>query len=150
MPQENNDVLISISLMERAIALMKEDTREPVRKSSLTQVERMLNNVLIKIVPFTKESLILVPCMEVLELIKVMLEDASFEETDNESKTLIVKKLKDSLNFMYLFAGKHYMTNEFSYSMGLSDILKRVVDNCIANNFYFGYDNILRAEGAID
>jgi hypothetical protein len=42
------------------------------------------------------------------------------------------------------------MTNEFSFSLGTADILKRIVDGCLNNNFYFGIDEQLRREGVID
>ena len=147
---ENNDILIAVSLVERALTLMKEDSREPIKKNALLQVNKLLDNSLAKFTPYTKEVLMLTPCVEIVELIKLLTEDATFVETDNQSKTLIIKKLHDCLDSLYLFAGKFYIENEFSFSLGISDLLKRIVSNCVANNYFFGYDTILRAEGEID
>lgn len=151
MNQEpKNDVLICVSLLERSITLLKENTRETIKRSTVEQIKKNLESILIKLTPYCKEVMILSPIMEIIELISIVVADETFVETDNETKVVMVDKLKSSLYALYLFAGKFYMTNEFSFSLGTADILKRIVDGCLNNNFYFGIDEQLRREGVID
>lgn len=145
----NNDILICLSLIERVLPMLKENTRETIKKASLEQINRNLENALSKLVPYCKEAVILTPIMEMIELIKVIKQDDTFVETDNETKKVLVLKTKAALGPLYVFAGKFYIENEFTYSLGLNDLLKRIVDMCLSSEFYFGYDELLRSEGAI-
>lgn len=146
---KTNDILISISLLERTLAFMGENTREPIRKSTLEQISRLVDMAVDKFAAYGRDVLILVPLTEVTQLIEVIVSDETFAETDNETKKLLISKVKEALANLYLFAGKFYTANEFEYSMGLGDLIKRIVDNCISSNYYFGYDVLLRQEGAI-
>lgn len=147
---KTNDILISVSLLERSLAFMGENTREPIRKSTLVQINRLINTAIGKFINYGKDVLILVPLTEVTQLIEVMVSNETFAETDNESKKMLVNKVKEALTSLYLFAGKFYTTNDFDFSMGQEALLRRIVDSCLASNYYFGYDVILRQEGAID
>lgn len=146
---ENKDVLIAVSLCERVLAMLKENTRETVKKTAVNSIKKNLETILVKIIPYTKDVMITTPIMEMLELIKIIEQDSSFVETDNETKQALVWKTKLALSQLYLFAGKFYIDHEFPYSMGIADMLKRIIDACLASGFYFGYDEILRKEGSI-
>ena len=145
----NNDVLICVALMERVLPMLKENTRETIKKSSLEQVNRNLENALSKLVPYCKDAVILTPIMEMIELISVIKQDETFVETDNETKKVLGLKTKAALSGLYVFAGKFYITNEFNYSMGLDDLLKRIIEVCMSSEFYFGYDELLRSQGQV-
>lgn len=146
---ENKDVLIAVSLLERVLALTKENTRETVKKVTLNTIKKNLETVLVKVIPYTKDATITTPIMEMLELIKIIEQDSTFVETDNETKETLVWKTKAALGPLYVFAGKFYMEHEFPFSLGVADMLKRIVDACIINDFYFGIDEELRREGSI-
>ncbi len=147
---ENKDILIAVSLSERVLLMLKENTRETIKKATLNSIKKNLEMILVKVVNHTNDVMITTPIMEMLELIKVVDADTTFVETDNETKEALVWKIKASLSNLYIFAGKFYMTHEFEYSMGVSDLLKRIIDACLAAGFYFGYDEALRKEGEID
>ena len=146
---KTNDILISVSLLERSLAIMGENTREPIRKSTLIQINRLINTSIGKFINYGKDVLILVPLTEVTQLIEVMVSNETFAETDNESKKLLISKVREALVSLYLFAGKFYTSNDFDYAMGQEALLRRIVDSCLKSNYYFGYDVILRQEGAI-
>ncbi len=67
-------------------------------------------------------------------------EQPTFVETDMESKQIIINELSKALNELYKFAGKYYTTNHFTYNLGKEDILRSIVDACINQGYYFGYD----------
>lgn len=146
---ENKDVLIAVSLAERVLIMLKENTRETVKKSTIDSIKRNLEMILVKVIPYSKDVMITTPIMEMLELIKIIEQDSSFVETDNETKETLVLKVKMALSQLYLFAGKFYMNNEFPYTMGIADLLKRIVDSCLASGFYFGVDEELITEGSL-
>ena len=72
-----------------------------------------------------------------------------FVETDAETKGLIVDRMENAYEQLCLFAGKFYMSNDFEFTFTKVDILREIVDTCIRLGYYFGYDKILREEGAI-
>lgn len=146
---ESNDILTAINLIERIMPRLHADSRETIRRSQLNQVSQSLTMALRFITKYCSEPLVLTPIMEVVTLIENVTTDDTFVETDVETKELIVKRLNSALVQLYLFAGKFYMTNEFEWSLTLTDVLRHIVDACLNNGFYFGYDTQLRAEGLI-
>lgn len=149
MSKENNDVLTSVILMERVIPRLHANSREPISKQQLKQVVQSLSMVLRSLYNDCKEPLVLTPIMEVITLADSVMADDTFVETDNETKTIIVNKLDTAITELYIFAGKFYMTNEFTWTLTKTDALRHIVDACMDNGFYFGYDKTLQAEGVI-
>lgn len=149
MSQENNDVLTALNLMERVIPRLHGESRETIKRTQLNQISQSLSMVLRLITKHCSDPLVLTPIMEVVTLIESVTADESFVETDAETKELMVDRLNASLNKMYLFAGKFYMENEFTWSLTLTSVLRHLVDTCLQNGFYFGYDRELQEEGLI-
>lgn len=145
----NNDVLISIALLERTLPMLKENTRETIQLNSLTIIDRNISNALAKITGICDDSLVLVPLMEVVKLIEVIKQDITFVETDMETKKLVTDKLRLAMSRLYLFAGKFYETNEFTFTLGVDQIIKRIVDHCLVQGHYFGVDIKLKEAGVI-
>lgn len=146
---DKNEVLSAVILMERIIPRLHANTRELISKQHLTQIQQSLSMVLRQLTNECKDPLVLTPIMEVMTLIDNVTEDETFVETDAETKSLIVDRLADASSQLYLFAGKYYMKNEFTWSLSKFDVLKHIVDNCMELGFYFGYDKQLRAEGIL-
>jgi hypothetical protein len=149
MSQDNNEVLSAVILLERVIPRLHANTRETIRKQQLGQVEQSLSMVLRQLVKDCKDPLVLTPIMEVLQLIEDVTADDTFVETDAETKELIVGRLDNALTRLYLFAGKFYMDHEFTWAMTKTDVLRHIVDACMDNGFYFGYDKELQQNGEI-
>lgn len=149
MSQEINEVLSAIILMERVLPRMHANSRETIKRQQLKQVVQSLSMVLRSLSDYCKEPLVLTPIMEVMTLIDNVTADETFVETDAETKELIVSRLDTALTQLYLFAGKFYMEHEFTWTLTKTDVLRHIVDVCMDNGFYFGYDKILQAEGAI-
>lgn len=146
---DRNEVLSAVILMERIMPRLDANSRAPIGKQHLLQIQQYLSMVLKQLTVDCKEPLILTPIMEVVNLIDSVMEDETFVETDNETKTLIVDRLNDALSQLYLFAGKYYMNHDFTWSIGKSDVLRHIVDACMDLGYYFGYDVKLRAEGIL-
>lgn len=149
MSQEINEVLSAVILMERVIPRLHANSRETIKRQQLRQVVQSLSMVLRSLSDYCKEPLVLTPIMEVMTLIDNVTADETFVETDAETKELIVNRLDTALTQLYLFTGKFYMEHEFTWTLTKTDVLRHIVDVCMDNGFYFGYDKILQAEGAI-
>ena len=149
MSKENNDVLTSVILMERVIPRLHANSREPISRQQLKQITQSLSMVLRSLYNDCKEPLVLTPIMEVMTLADNVMADDTFVETDSETKSIIVDRLDTAITELYIFAGKFYMTNEFTWTLTKTDALRHIVDTCMDNGFYFGYDKALQAEGVI-
>lgn len=148
--ETNNDILSAVILMERVLPRLKENSREPIKKSQLNQISQFLVMTLKKLNGNGCDNvLILTPMMEVLSLITEVMEDPTFVETDADTKNIMVTRLHTAMEQLYLYAGKFYMANEFEYSMTQNDVLRHIVDACMDMGFYFGYDAQLMREGLI-
>lgn len=149
MSQDVNEVLTAVILMERVIPRLHANSRETIKRTHLTQIEQSLSMVLRSLNNYCKEPLVLTPIMEVITLIQTVLTDESFVETNAETKELMVDRLNNAMSQLYLFAGKFYMNNKFTWNLSKTDVCRHIVDNCMDMGFYFGYDKILQAEGVI-
>lgn len=147
--KDMNEVLSATTLMERIMPRLDANSRAPISAQHLMQIQQSLSMVLKQLAVDCHEPLVLTPIMEVVNLIDSVTEDETFVETDAETKQIIVEKLSDALSQLYLFAGKYYMTHDFTWSLGRSDILRHIVDACMDLGYYFGYDAKLRAEGIL-
>lgn len=136
-------------MVKRIIPRLHANTRETLKKNQLNQIGQSISMVIRMLSPYCKESLIITPLAEVLNLIATVSEDDMFVETDAETKGLIVDRMDSAYEQLCLFAGKFYMTNEFEFTYTKMDILQEIVDTSMRLGFYFGYDKILREEGAI-
>lgn len=148
MSQLNDTILSSIILMERVIPRLHGNSRETIKRQQLKQVDETLSLVL-QYIKGDVNALVLTPIMEVVQLIDDVTADESFVETDAETKELIISRLSNALTQLYLFAGKYYMDHEFTWTMTKTNVLRNIVDVCMENGNYFGYDIQLRKEGVI-
>jgi hypothetical protein len=149
MNQEINEVISAIILLERVVPRLHANSRETIKRQQLKQIVQSLSMALRSLTNYCTEPLVLTPIMEVMTLVDSVTADDTFVETDAETKELIVNRLDTALNQLYLFAGRFYMDHEFTWSLTKTDVLRHIVDACMDNGFYFGYDKILQAEGEI-
>lgn len=152
MAQNMNDdnVISAVTLMERIVPRLSANSRETISRQRLSQISSSLQIVLeLLTAQECREPLILTPIMEVITLIDGVMEEQAFVETDNDTKEIIVNKVMTALQHLYMFAGVYYMTHEFTYTMSKTDVLRNIVDACVANGFYFGVDKQLREEGIL-
>lgn len=149
MSQVKDEILGAVVLMERLIPRLNPNTRETLKRNNLTQVQSTLSIILQQLRTDCREPLILTPIMEVITLIESVTSDDTFVETDAETKHLMVDRLNSALNQLYLYAGKYYMKNEFTWSLTKTDVLRHIVDCCMNNGFYFDYDRLLKVEGVL-
>ena len=142
---ETNDVLIATSLTERALTMVSPNTRTPISRTTLGILKNTISGIYSKLLPYTKETLILLPLTECTELIDLLLSDKTLVESDIESKEILTEKLTLALHEIYIFAGTFYSTdNEFiRTSPALDNLLINIVTACINQGMYFGIEKEL-------
>ena len=138
MNLENNNVLLAVTLMERIEPLLSINTRESIPRIVCSTIKRNY-----KVFPYSKDSEILIPILESVELLDFLCDNEGFVETDYDTKTNLIRLYQEALGALYLFAGKFYEGTEFRFSLGISDVLRRIVDFCVDSGYYFGIDKEL-------
>ena len=133
----NNNVITAITLIERLKPLCHARDRQPISARNVKQIQDRIGLALQLIGPVMTNGLVLSSLGDLTTLIDVMLEDKTFVETNEESKSIINDKIDTALGQLYLFAGKYYETHEFEFDLGLTDVLCRIVDYNIDNGYYF-------------
>ena len=141
-----DSILNAVSLMERIIPRLKPSTRETIRRNQLVSIQQSLILVMKTLSEDCTSSIVLTHLMESVNLIDTVTGNPTFEETDAETKSLLIDRANMALSEMYMFAGKFYMTHHFTWAINRSEVLRNIVDYCIKNGFYFGYDKKLRSE----
>lgn len=136
----NNDVLVAVALLERVLPLLKENTRESIRKDTLISIHRNIDMCVGKLHAYTQDVDIMMPLMELMQLKEALCEDADFVECSADVKKVFVEKTHMSLNALYLYAGKYYSKNEFDYSNGIKLLLIRIIESCLSQGHYFGFE----------
>lgn len=146
----NDKVLSAVILMQRVIPRLNANDRSTIKRNQLLSIQQTISMVLQQLVSDAGDKpLLLTPLMEVVELISDVTTEETFVETDAETKALIVNRIAQAMQHLYLFAGQFYMTHDFTWTLTKSDVLRSIVDNCIELGFYFGYDKKLKEEGVI-
>lgn len=149
MGQVNDKVLSAVILMQRVIPRLNANDRSTIKRQQLLSIQQSITMALQQLYADCTKPLVLTPLMEVVELISNVTSDDTFVETDAETKALMVDRVSNSMQQLYLFAGRFYMENEFTWTLAKSDVLRSIVNNCIDLGFYFGEDEKLRKEGVI-
>ena len=144
-----NELITGVVLLQRVMPRLYANSRETIKKSSLIQINQSISLVMKNIKDYCKEPLVLTPLMEVVTLINTITADSTFVETDNETKILMIDRITNAYDQLCLFAGKFYMTHDFTWMLSKTDVLRDIVDKCMSMGFYFGYDKVLREEGLI-
>lgn len=137
----NDSVLVGIAVLERCVPFLKIGTRESVSRIALQRVQDGIQKCIEKISGQITNTEVLTPLMEVDMLITSLFEDSAFVEADVEIKHVMTTTLMPAVDLLYLEVGKYYMNNDFTFKVGLESLLRRIVDKCIEQNFYFGYED---------
>lgn len=136
----NDNVITAITLLERLEPILNANSRATINVRHLTEIHGRLTMVLQLINPVAKDVMILTPLANTVKLIEALKNEPGFVETSQDVKNIICEKIQDALNSLYLFAGKYYMENHFTYTPGKVSSLRNIVDHCIKNGFYFGME----------
>lgn len=139
----NNNVITAITLIERVRPLLHDRDRAPITIRHLLQIQQRLVAALELLSGNIKSPLVTIPLGEVVTLINTLKEDKGFVETSAEVKKSICDSIFESLDELYVEAGKFYETNEFDYSIGLDPILQEIVNRNISRGYYFGMEEQL-------
>ena len=140
MAVTNDNVIVAITLLERLEPLLNTSNRATINTRHLTEIHDRLTMVLQLVKPVTNDVMILTPLAATVQLIDALKKESGFVETSADVKQIICDKIEDAMNALYLFAGKYYMENHFTYTTGRVSTLQNIVDRCIRNGFYFGME----------
>ena len=136
-----NDLLVAVSVLERAVDALKIDSRQQLNRNALDVCKSCCELCATKLanVGFS-DTYTLGRILDSLDLINGLLELDNFVETDTETKELLNRNLGQALETLYVKVGVYYDTHEFELNRMLEPLLARIVDKCIINGFFFGVE----------
>lgn len=149
MGQVNDKILSAVILMQRVTPRLNANDRSTLKRQQLVSIQQSITMALQQLHEDCKDVMVLTPLMDVVCLIDSVTADASFVETDNETKQLVVENVFKALSSLYLFAGKFYMEHEFTWNISKGDILRSIVNSCVEQGYYFGEDEVMCKEGVL-
>lgn len=140
-----DDFLINaVKCLMDAKGQLKLNTREQLQKINCTSIEvycKMALSFILKHDTGENITEITANISNVISLIRDLLADKSFTETDSEVKEFINEKMMTALNGLCVVAGKYYTEkNAFDFSVQLVKVYNHIIDVCIDNGYYFGLD----------
>lgn len=136
---DDNSVLSAVIMLERIIQRLNFDSRDTISIADLKSTSDQLGQVL-KQLKNCKDVMIMTPIVEVITLIEETLKTGGVIESDAAMKQILADKLTEAMHHLYLFAGKFYIENNFTWAMTKTFVLRNIVDTCVANGIYFGFD----------
>ena len=137
---KDNDVIQSVALLEHVKGSLHADSRSQLSRTELTEIQRLLGQVLNKLVGKGEEfGNIKIELLSVHDLIAQILQDEDVDTTDTDTKNMIAGPINSAMEALYIKAGKYYYhDNEFDYYLGLDDLLQRIIRVCVKSGFFFG------------
>ena len=137
---KDNDVIQSVALLEHVKGSLHADSRSQLSRTELTEIQRLLGQVLNKLVGKGEEfGNIKIELLSVHDLIAQILQDEDVDTTDTDTKNMIAGPINSAMEALYIKAGKYYyQDNEFEYYLGLDDLLQRIIRVCVKSGFFFG------------
>ena len=139
---KDNDVIQSVALLEHVKGSLHADSRSQLSRTELTEIQRLLGQVLNKLVGKGEEfGNIKIELLSVHDLIAQILQDEDVDATDTDTKNMIAGPINSAIEALYIKAGKYYyQDNEFDYYLGLDDLLQRIIRVCVKSGFFFGVE----------
>lgn len=139
---DKNFLLSSLQMLILASELLKADTREQLSRVNLISIKMYVVNAREKMVEQRVRDTYTagVELRNAVEVIDTMLADSSFKETDTDTKEFIVSKIQSATRQIYKVCGVYYTTNDFDYSPGITNLLNKIIDECLRQGYYFGIE----------
>ena len=139
---KDNDVIQSVALLEHVKGSLHSDSRSQLSRTELTEIQRLLGQVLNKLVGKGEEfGNIKIELLSVHDLIAQILQDDDVDTTDTDTKNMIASPINSAMESLYIKAGKYYyLDNEFDYYLGLDELLQRIIRVCVKSGFFFGVE----------
>lgn len=139
---KDNDVIQSVALLEHVKGSLHADSRSQLSRTELTEIQRLLGQVLNKLVGKGEElGNIKIELLSVHDLIAQILQDEDVDTTDTDTKNMIAGPINSAMEALCIKAGKYYyQDNEFDYYLGLDDLLQRIIRVCVKSGFFFGVE----------
>lgn len=139
---KDNDVIQSVALLEHVRGSLHSDSRSQLSRTELTEIQRLLGQVLNKLVGKGEEfGNIKIELLSVHDLVAQILQDEDVDTTDTDTKNMIAGPINSAMESLYIKAGEYYyQDNEFDYYLGLDDLLQRIIRVCVKSGFFFGVE----------
>lgn len=137
----DNSLLLALVLLERVKPHLQEDKRVQINRSGLNMISQAVSQALERLNSVLGKDgniYIIGDLIVVLETVNSLLQDERFTETDLDTKNMLIEKVTEALNKLYIEVGKYYTNNDFDYSPRMVSLLNRIIDVCIDNGYYFG------------
>lgn len=121
--------------------MLKPGTREMIPAYTLKFITQYINTSIINLEELDDLS-VLEGLLDIQNLLDLLQDNTQVHlvEADVKAKELILARLDESMVSLCLAVGKFYMENEFTEEVLSSDVLNFVVNTCIMNGFFFGFD----------
>lgn len=147
MTQDNDFLINAVKCLMDAESQLKLNTREQLQRINCTAIEvycKMALSFILKNDTGENITEITANISNVVSLIRDLLSDKSFTETDSEVKEFINEKMMTALNKLCVVAGKYYTSKHgFDFNVQLVKIYNHIIDVCIDNSYYFGLETDL-------
>ena len=145
---KDNDFLINaVKCLVDAKSQLKLGTREQLQRVNCTAIEvycKMALSFILKKDTGENITEITANISNVVSLIRDLMADKSFTETDTEIKEFINDKMMTALNLLCVVAGKYYTSeHKFDFNVQLTSVYNFIIDVCIDNSYYFGLEKDL-------
>jgi hypothetical protein len=139
---EDNRLLTVVSLLERVKLKLKADRRDQLNKTELEGICRTIDQAL-ELIMEADICIVYATAylVDAAELTSLCVKDESFMETSSELKDSIVDKIYSGCGELYLEVGKYYTKHDFNFDIRLERLLRKIVDECIERDYYFGLDS---------
>lgn len=138
---ENNGPLIALAFLKRVEPAIKLDKRAQLDRTGVTEAKDCIVNAMNRLDNAgIRDFYIMAYLNSAVEYIESVLEDETFVETDTVFKKVVMDKINEAINLLYVPIGTYYMDNEFVFKDAMRPILNELIDNCISRGMYFGYD----------
>lgn len=146
----NNSYLKAFMLVKRTKPLLLGGKRAQVRRSGIMAIQQTMSRAWEQLqkAEGRKNNMFIVGNMVgILEIVKALLQDENYVETDTETKELLLKKLDECIDAMYPDVAEYYMTHDFDPEADpVENVLQDIIDTCICRGYYFGEDKLIEEE----
>ena len=138
---KNNDLIVACNILFRVESLVEPQNRVQLSKETLTNV----NSYLIKAIKHIDSSipefsLNVIELGKIVEFIDSVINKEVMEYISVNTKEALVERLCPTIKSFELNVGKYLTEGEgFEFKQNKTNVLKRIVDDCINMRYYFGY-----------
>lgn len=146
----NNGPLVALAYLKMVEPAMQFNKRAQLDRTKVLSGKDLIATAMDKITEANLDCFFTLSYLQsAVDCMDNALSDKTFVETDTEFKNIIVEKVNSAIHSLYVPVGRYYCENEFNFQEKMIPILKEIVDHCIAEKEYFGYEKEIREETGV-